>query len=80
MIEGQGFQIDHVEVGMHAGGTCMEVLGWMNRIGTPDANREELLGSFFDAGPDLVEALEIERENDVVTFSLPEMTLLAHRR
>lgn len=79
MLEENGFEVVHVEVGMHAGGTRMEVLGWMDRIGTPEANREELLGTFFDPTPELVEALEIQRENDVVTFSLPEMTLLARR-
>ncbi len=74
-----GFRIEHVHIGMHAGGTRMELIGWMDRIGTPQQNREELTGVFFDPTPELVEALDIEREDDVVTFSLPEMTLLARK-
>jgi ubiquinone/menaquinone biosynthesis C-methylase UbiE len=77
MLQKAGFEIVHTHVGMHAGGTRMEVTGWMDRIGTPEENRAELLGTFFDPTPELVEALNIRRENDVVTFSLPEMTLLA---
>ena len=79
MLEQNGFMISQVQVGMHAGGTRMEVIGWMDRIGTPPENRPQLLGAFFDPTPELVEALDIRREHDIATFSLPEMTLLAKK-
>ena len=79
MIQEAGMTVVHQHVGLHADGHRMEFEGWMNRIGTPEENREELRGIFFDPTPELVETLKIERENDVVTFTLPEMTVLAVR-
>ena len=80
MLSKAGFEEEHVQVGMHAGGTRMEVVGWMDRIGTPEENRPEILGTFFNPTPELVEALEIQRVDDVVTFSLPELTVLSMAR
>ena len=79
LAEQHGFVIEHVHVGMHSGGTRMELFGWMDRIGTPETNRPELIGAFFEPTPELVGALDIRRENDVVTFSLPELTMLARK-
>lgn len=78
-LEDAGFAIANVHIGMHAGGTRMELFAWMDRIGTPEKNRAELIGAFFDPTPELVEALEIQRQGDIVTFSLPELTMLARR-
>ncbi len=77
MVQAAGFEITHTHIGMHAGGALMEIHGWMDRIGTPEANREEILGMFMDPTPEFVEALDIQRDGDTVSFSLPEMTLLA---
>jgi hypothetical protein len=77
-LERAGLLVDHVHVGLHSGGHRMELEEWMERIGTPAKNREQLRGLFFDPPPELVEELVIERKADEVTFSLPEMTLLAH--
>lgn len=80
MIEAAGLAVVHQHVGLYADGHRMELTGWMDRIGTPEENREELKGIFFDPVPELVEALKIERVDDVVTFALPEMTVLAVKR
>jgi ubiquinone/menaquinone biosynthesis C-methylase UbiE len=78
-IESNGFQVVSTKEGFHAGGKKMELDQWMNRIGTPEENREEIIGSFTDPTPELVEALDIERLDGSIWFTLPEVTLLAKK-
>lgn len=76
MAEKAGFLLLSLQVGRHALGKKMEVHRWMDRIGTPAENRSQILGAFENADPDLIEALELERREDEVWFSLPEITML----
>jgi ubiquinone/menaquinone biosynthesis C-methylase UbiE len=76
-LEEAGLAIEHQHVGMHAGGTRMELSGWMDRIGTPPENRDELLRIFGNPSQALAEALEIRTDGSELTFSLPELTLKA---
>ena len=80
MVEAAGFEVEYCSVGLHAGGAKMELMAWIERINTPMENREELIGAFFNPTPEMVEVMKIERSDDVVTFTLPELTLLARKR
>jgi ubiquinone/menaquinone biosynthesis C-methylase UbiE len=76
-VEAAGFEIEYLHLGMHANGKKMEVHQWMDRMQTPEASREEIMGAFTDPTPELVEALTLERKDGSIWFSLPEITLLA---
>jgi ubiquinone/menaquinone biosynthesis C-methylase UbiE len=79
MVEAARFTIQEVQVGMHAGGKKMEVHQWMDRIGTSPTNKEQVLGALMDPTPELVQALDVEKKDGTIWFSLPELTLLATR-
>jgi ubiquinone/menaquinone biosynthesis C-methylase UbiE len=78
-VEDAGFELEVVKEGMHANGKKMEIHQWMDRLDTPAANREEILGAFTNPPPELVDSLQIVRQDGSIWFSLPEITILAKK-
>jgi ubiquinone/menaquinone biosynthesis C-methylase UbiE len=76
-IEAAGFKVVLVREGKHAKGKKMEVRQWMDRIGTPEKVRKQIVQIFTSARPQLVEALEITERDGALWFTLPEVTVLA---
>jgi hypothetical protein len=79
MLRAAGFTVVFSKVASHAGGTRMELLGWMDRINTPLENRPALEEAFRHPDARVREALRIVDEAGVVSFELDELTLLAVR-
>lgn len=77
LVEAAGFHITSLKEGWHANGKKMEVHQWMDRIGTAQAVRTEILISLTNASPALTQALQIEPKENTLWFTLPELTLLA---
>lgn len=61
-------------------GTHMDFDTWVERINTPEANREQLRSRFENPGAKLREALSIQRIGASIRFRLPRITVLALRR
>jgi len=77
LVEDAGLTIVSATTGWYADGTRLDYESWVTRIRTPEANRPELRRRLLEPSDALRETLDITFEDGILSFMLPELTLLA---
>ena len=79
MIEAAGLTVTDAVIGYHDEGGGMDFDAWTARIGTSTDRVATLRARFMNAGPRLVEVLQIVHDGNAIRFALPRLTLIAVR-
>lgn len=77
MLKAAGLTVIACETTMGTSGDELEFESWTTRMRTPAAAVAELERRFRTASPALRQALEIQIQNERITFRLPRVTLVA---
>jgi len=76
-LKDAGLKTEYERIHSHALGKRLIFSDWVKRMRVPEETVEELLKRFRNASVDLKDVMQIEEKDDQITFTLPEITIIA---